>query len=50
MNKMAEAMANSNTCDVFTESRKLRGRNNNLSKTIVNLFGKKYDEPYNSVF
>ncbi len=51
MNKIAEAMVNSNTHDFFTESRKLKGRNNNLSKTIdnasndadiANLFDKKY--------
>ncbi len=34
-------MAESNTHDFFTESRKLKGRN-------INLFGKKYDELYNS--
>ncbi len=54
MNKMAEAMA----CDFFTESRKLKGQNNNLYKTIdnasndadiANLFCKKYNELYNSV-
>ncbi len=32
MNKMAEAMADINTCDFFTESRKLKGRNINLPK------------------
>ncbi len=53
MNEMAEAIADSNTCDFFTESMKLKGPNINLSKTIenasndadiANLFGKKYDE------
>ncbi len=58
MNKMAETMANSNTHNLFTESRKLMGRSKIFSKTIdnasndadiSNLFGKKYDELYNSV-
>ncbi len=58
MNKMAKALADSNTHDFFTESWKLKGRNINLSKTIdnasndadiANLFGQKYDELYNSV-
>ncbi len=49
VNKMAEAMDNSNTHDFVTESRKLKGQNINLSKTIdnasndadiANLFGK----------
>ncbi len=31
MNQMAEVMADRNTCDFFTESRKLKGQNNNLS-------------------
>ncbi len=57
MNKMTEAMADGNTHDFFTESRKLKGQNINLSKTIdnasnnadiANLFGKIYDELYNS--
>ncbi len=47
---MDEAMADSNTLDIFTERRKLKVRNINLSKTldnasndadIANLFGKK---------
>ncbi len=58
MNKMFEAMANSNKYDLFTESRKLKWQNNNLFKTmdnasndadIANLLGKKYDELYNSM-
>ncbi len=58
MNKKAEATTTSNTHDFFKESRKRKGRKSDLSKTIdnvsndatvANLFGKKYDELYNSV-
>ena len=58
MNKMAEALTNNNTRDLFAESRRLKGRNSNLPKTvddatndedISTLFAKKSKYLYNSV-
>lgn len=58
MNKMAEALINNKTRDLFAESRRFKGRNSNLPKSvddaksdvdISSMFRDKYDSLYNSV-